>query len=76
MMSGPGKMAQNRVNLTRRARMYHVELMAVFPHELQRVSLVELKRIPGHGLMVNAHNLEACPVITHRRTPCSAEQIQ
>jgi hypothetical protein len=53
-----------------------VEFLTVFLHVLHRVGLVKFKRISRLGVDIDAHHLEAGPVVTHGGPTSAAEQIQ
>jgi len=54
---------------------YRIKFVCVASGELKRIILVKLKRIMPLRLVIHAHNLKSCQVITHCGTACSTEQI-
>ena len=56
--------------------MNRIELVTVVPAKLQRIPLVEFKRIIFLEFVVHAYNPKTCPVISHCRPTSSAEKIK
>lgn len=44
--------------------------------EVQGVPEVELKRVRGLRLVITSDNVEPCPVVSHRSTTGTAEQVK
>jgi hypothetical protein len=62
--------------LARRRGVDNVERLAVLGQELQRVGLVELEGIPGHGPNVHARHLEAGPQVPDGAASGATKEVQ
>jgi hypothetical protein len=43
--------------------------------EREGVGLVELEGVAGHPVGIDTDDVEPCPVVSHRRAACAAEQV-
>ena len=53
--------------------MDHVEFLTMRSTVFQRVSLDKLEWIVFLCYMIDAHHVEACTIVSHRRAPSSTE---